>query len=128
MKAVMYFRVNSEEQLKEGDPMKIAIYIRTATPDEESRARQEKACRALAAKKGWPVAAVYVDEGINGLAPELPAFTRLLAAAREHSFDVVVMQWRNRLGRDMRLVSRRLAMLQRLGLGALAVDLDETAS
>jgi site-specific DNA recombinase len=54
-------------------PENAVIYIRVSTEDQAdsglSLQSQEDVCRALAARKGWPVSSIWRDEGVSGSKP-----------------------------------------------------------
>ena len=62
--AVIYCRVSSKQQLKEGDGL----------------ASQETRCREYARHKGYEVAQVFRDEGISGGLIDRPAMQAMLGA------------------------------------------------
>ena len=68
-------------------PTSCVIYLRVSTEEQErsglGREAQEAACRKYAARQGWEIAAVYVEEGLSGKLPvrERPALAEAIAAA-----------------------------------------------
>lgn len=102
--------------------MQTVIYTRVSTDEQaESGAginAQLDACTAFAQQQDWPVIGVFSDEGISGTA-ELDKRTGLLAALAVLEKDVVLLvQKRDRIGRDVfliktieRLVSQRQAKI-----------------
>jgi site-specific DNA recombinase len=90
MKAAIYLRVSTEEQ---------------ANPDEHhSLPAQERACRALAAARGWDVTLVYADEGASASKRDLrkrPFFRAFLEDAEAGRFDVGIVHKLDRFARNL---------------------------
>lgn len=92
------------------DPLvqpKAALYLRVSTTEQAvhgySLAAQEQVIRQFCQQRGYEVYEVYADEGISGKKTEnRPAFQRMMADARESSFDMVVVWKLSRLGRNNR--------------------------
>lgn len=58
----------------------------------------------------------YVDQGVSGSKTSRPALDRLMADAREHKFDVILI-WRfDRLGRNTRHLLECLEVFKKLGI------------
>lgn len=86
--AVIYCRVSSKQQLKEGDGL----------------ASQETRCREYARHKGYEVAQVFRDEGISGGLIDRPAMQAMLAYLRKHKKSaehVVIIDDISRLARGL---------------------------
>jgi site-specific DNA recombinase len=63
--------------------------------------RQIEHARAFAAERGWPVLEEFVDDGVSGaVATKLIGRARLLAAAAEEKFSVVIVRDVDRLSRN----------------------------
>ncbi len=83
MKAAIYTRVSTEEQVNEGYSI-----------DE-----QERRCRSfIEGEEDWTLVEVFKEEGVSGKLRSRPALDQLLARADE--FDVVVVHSLDRLGRS----------------------------
>jgi len=83
-----------------------AIYARISD-DREGEAlgvkRQEEDCRALAARRGWLVAAVYIDNDRSAYSGKpRPEYERLMADIRNGAVDAVVVWDLDRLHRSPR--------------------------
>lgn len=87
--------------------MRAGIYIRVSTDEQAeegySLAAQERACRAVAAARGWEVAGVYADEGVSGQTADRPGLKRLRADVAARVCDVVLVHKTDRLARNLRL-------------------------
>ena len=88
--------------------MKAAVYARKSTEqnvadDAKSVTRQVELARGFAAAKGWTVDKehVYTDDGISGaLATKLLSRARMLAAAANEEFSVLIVRDVDRLSRN----------------------------
>lgn len=102
----------------------------TLTKDRKSHAASRD---SWIEERGWLLnpAHVYVDDGVSGfLFKGRPSFQRMLRAAEEHAFDVVVLFELDRFGRNARRTMEELNTLADLGIGVWdfatgrSVDLD----
>ncbi len=82
------------------------LYARKSTEqhvsdDAKSVTRQLELGRAFAQEKGWAVAAEYADDGVSGaLGTKLTDRARMLAAAAEEKFGVLIVRDLDRLSRN----------------------------
>lgn len=83
--AAIYCRVSTDEQAERG----------TSLTDQQAR------CAAFCAAENWPVAEVFIDDGVSGATTERPDLGRLIAAAGRGLFDRVVVTDPDRLSRDL---------------------------
>lgn len=88
-----------------GEQARAGIYCRISSDrsgEAAGVARQESDCRALAAREGWSVAEVYVDNDVSAYSGKSrPAWTRLLADAGEGRIDVIAAWHDDRLWRNV---------------------------
>lgn len=84
--------------------------------------RQEDDCRALADKRGWTVAEVYVDNDISAWDPKKvrPAYRRMLADIADRQVDGLVVWALDRLHRQPRELEGFLDTCEKAGLTSLA--------
>lgn len=96
---------------------RVALYLRVST-DKQTTANQEAALREVAAKAGWDVVEVYVDQGISGAKGRegRPAFDRLSKDAVTRKFDIVAAWSVDRLGRSLQDLVGFLSELHGLGI------------
>lgn len=83
--------------------MRAALYARFSSDLQNAASIEDQlvACRALAARQGWTVAAEFHDAGISGAAAgNRPGLTAMLAAAAAGAFDVVAAEALDRLTRS----------------------------
>src|SRR4051812_48114271 len=85
-------------------PGAAAIYCRISNDREGNAAavqRQEADCRALAERKGWPVAEVLADNDISAYSRKArPAYKQLLAGIQAGTIDAVIVWHLDRLHRS----------------------------
>jgi len=80
----------------------VALYLRVST-DDQTVENQRRALTEACERRGWRVAAEYVDAGISGAKGrgDRPGFDRLHKAIVRGKFDVVAAWSVDRLGRSL---------------------------
>ena len=73
MKIVIYTRVSTEDQAKEGYSLEV----------------QREYLESFAKREGLEIFKVYQDDGISGYTTERPALRQLLKDAKQKKFDLV---------------------------------------
>jgi site-specific DNA recombinase len=110
VKAAGYIRVSTDEQVKHGWNL----------------AEDRELIREKCETKGWELAEVFDDGGLQGDDPTRPELLRLLDSLDQ--FDVVVMRSLDRLSRDLGIYSLAVKALKAAGVGVECftgpVDLD----
>ena len=84
--------------------LRVVTYRRVSTQSQVkgySLGAQEKDCRALANQLGAVVVADYEDGGASGHDWDLPGLNAILAAAKRHEFDILIVPDPDRLARNM---------------------------
>ncbi|HEU5422053.1 MAG TPA: recombinase family protein, partial [Nitrolancea sp.] len=115
MRAGIYFRVSSEEQV-----------------DGYSLDAQQRALLDYCAAREWTVVEEYADEGKSARTDKLerrPAFKRMMVDAQAGALDVVVVHKIDRFARNIRVTFECLELLARYHVAFVAVaqpDLDYT--
>jgi hypothetical protein len=97
-RAVIYARYSSEGQ-------------REASIDDQVRNG-----RRLCDDKGWQVVEIYADRALSGASPLRPGFQKLMADARDRTFDVVVAEGLDRLSREQVTTAMLFRHLSFLGI------------
>ncbi len=104
--------------------VRTAIYCRLSKDDAGDQLgvrRQERDCRALAARKGWDVAEVFVDDDVSAYVPgKRPAYRRLVDAVAERQVDAVLVYDLDRLHRHPRELEAFFEACDTAGLTRLA--------
>lgn len=102
-----------------GHPLRVALYARVSTRDQQTLPLQIRALREYAAKRRWIIAAQIkeVDSG----ASQRELRETLLAAARRREIDVVLVWRLDRWGRSVADLVSTLQELQHLGVGFVSL-------
>src|SRR5262245_20257286 len=100
--------------------MKIALYARVSTHDQNTLPLQQKTMREYAKKRGWSVA-LQVKE-IGSGAKTRPEREKLLRAARRRELDAIVVWRLDRWGRSLADLVTTLKELSDLGAGFASVS------
>ncbi len=102
-----------------GHSLRVGLYARVSTHDQQTLPLQIRALREYAAKRGWAIVAQTKEVGSGGSQRELRE--SLLATARRREIDVV-MVWRlDRWGRSVADLVSTLQELQHLGVGFVSL-------
>ena len=115
-RAAIYVRVSSEKQAKGGDGQE----------EKESPQAQERDCRALAERQGYPVAIIYRDTEKyrvgkklvepSGTRADRPGLRAMLADARKGDFEVILAWREDRLYRSYRPMLDVLDCIEETGV------------
>jgi DNA invertase Pin-like site-specific DNA recombinase len=100
----LYSRVSSERQTGENQlpaapAVRVALYIRVSTSDQNCEF-QLRELQDYAAHQGWPVAEVYQDV-MSGAQARRPGLARLLADAAARKFHRALVWKLDRFGRSL---------------------------
>lgn len=96
-------------------PQQAAIYCRLSQEDREkptagvesrSIQNQRRLLLDYAAKQGWTVAGIYIDEDYSGSDRQRPGFHRLLKDAEAGKFQIVLCKSQSRFTRELELVEK----------------------
>lgn len=104
-----------------------ALYCRISK-DAEARglgvARQEKECRALAKRKGWTVAEVYVDNDLSASALKRPRprYRDMLRDVTEGKITAIVARHDDRLHRHPRELEDFIDLVEATGVEVMLLD------
>jgi len=102
-----------------GHPLRVGLYARVSTHDQQTLPLQLHAMRDYAAKRGWTIAAQIKEVGSGASQRELR--TTLIAAARRREIDVVLVWRLDRWGRSVADLVSTLQELQHLGVGFVSL-------
>ena len=101
-----------------------AIYARISSDPEGDRlgvTRQRDDCEALASRKGWPIADVYIDDDRSAYSGKpRPEYRRLLDDIRSHAVDAVLVYNLDRLHRQPRELEAFFDLADAAGLAEMA--------
>jgi putative DNA-invertase from lambdoid prophage Rac len=102
-----------------GHPLRVGLYARVSTHDQQTLPLQIRTLREYAAKRGWRIVAQIKEVGSGAAQRELRA--TLIAAARRREIDVVLVWRLDRWGRSVADLVSTLQELQHLGVGFVSL-------
>src|SRR5450631_3968197 len=102
-----------------GHPLRVGLYARVSTHDQQTLPLQIRAMREYAAKRGWTIVAQMKEVGSGAAQRERRA--TLIAAARRREIDVVLVWRLDRWGRSLADLVSTLQELQHLGVGFVSL-------
>jgi len=102
-----------------GHPLRVGLYARVSTHDQQTLPLQLHAMRDFAAKRNWTIAVQIKEVGSGASERELRQ--QLLAAARRREIDVVLVWRLDRWGRSVADLVGTLQELQHLGVGFVSL-------
>lgn len=105
--------------LAKGREMKVGIYTRVSTHEQQTLPMQSKQLRVYARKRGWSVATEIRD--VASGASARPLREELMKAARRREIDAVLVWRLDRWGRSMADLVLTLKELTDLGVGFVSL-------
>jgi len=99
--------------------LRVGLYARVSTQDQQSIALQTRALREYAARRGWTIA-LQVNE-IGSGASQRERREQLLEGARRREIDVVLVWRLDRWGRSVTDLLATLQELEHLGVGFVSL-------
>jgi DNA invertase Pin-like site-specific DNA recombinase len=103
--------------------MRAALYARVSTMNQgQSPEMQVQEVRQWCARRGWEIAAEYVDVGISGAKEGRPALDKLMADAHRRRFDAVVVWKFDRFARSVAHLLRALENFNALGIAFVSLS------
>ena len=99
--------------------LRVGLYARVSTIDQQTLAMQNRAMREYAARRGWTIA-LQVRE-VNSGAAKREAREKLLEAARRREIDLVLVWRLDRWGRSVTDLLATLQELEHLGVGFVSL-------
>ena len=102
-----------------GHPLRVCLYARVSTHDQQTLPLQIRALREYAFKRGWTIVAQIKEVGSGASRREMR--TTLIAAARRREVDVVLVWRLDRWGRSVADLVSTLQELQHLGVGFVSL-------
>ena len=101
--------------------MRIGIYARVSTLNQQNPEMQLAELREYADRRGWKIAGEYVDLGISGSKELRPELTRLMTDAKRRRIDVVLCWKVDRFGRSLKHLVNTLADLDSYGVAFVSL-------
>jgi len=102
-----------------GHPLRVALYARVSTHDQQTLPLPIRALREYAAKRRWTIVAQIKEVGSG--ASQRERRETLLAAARRREIDVVLVWRLDRWGRSVADLVSTLQELQHLGVAFVSL-------
>jgi putative DNA-invertase from lambdoid prophage Rac len=102
-----------------GHPLRVALYARVSTHDQQTLPLQIRAMHEYAAKRDWTIVAQIKEVGSG--ASQREQRQTLIAAARRREIDVVLVWRLDRWGRSVPDLVSTLQELQHLGVGFVSL-------
>ena len=99
--------------------LRVGLYARVSTDDQQTLAMQNRAMREYAARRGWAIA-LQIRE-VNSGAAKREAREKVLEAARRRQIDVVLVWRLDRWGRSVTDLLATLQELENLGVGFVSL-------
>jgi len=99
--------------------LRVGLYARVSTQDQQTIPLQIRALREYAARRGWAVALQVKEVGSGASQRELRE--KLLEAARRREIDVVLVWRLDRWGRSVTDLLATLQELEHLGIGFVSL-------
>jgi putative DNA-invertase from lambdoid prophage Rac len=102
-----------------GHPLRVGLYARVSTHDQQTLPLQIRAMREYSAKRGWTIVTQIKEVGSGAAQRELRE--ALLAVARRREVDVILVWRLDRWGRSVADLVSTLQELQHLGVGFVSL-------
>jgi DNA invertase Pin-like site-specific DNA recombinase len=102
-----------------GHPLRVGLYARVSTHDQQTLPLQIRSMREYAAKRNWTITVQIKEVGSGASQRELRQ--ALIAAARRREIDVVLVWRLDRWGRSVADLVSTLQELQHLGVGFVSL-------
>jgi putative DNA-invertase from lambdoid prophage Rac len=99
--------------------LRVGLYARVSTNDQQTLAMQNRAMRKYAVRRGWMIA-LQVRE-VNSGAVRRDAREKLLEAARRREIDIVLVWRLDRWGRSVTDLLATMQELEHLGVGFVSL-------
>lgn len=112
-------RVFGHPSHRQEKPMRVGLYARVSTHDQQTLPLQNRAMRDYVTTRGWTVAIAIKEVGSGAAVRELRQ--ELLNAARRRDIDVVIVWRLDRWGRSMADLVATLQELRELGVGFVSL-------
>lgn len=101
--------------------MKVAIYARVSTLDQDPEMQLRELREYCARRDKWEVFAEYVDRGVSGAKDSRPALDEMIHAATARRFKVVLVWKFDRFARSVQHLLESLKHFQSLGIDFVSV-------
>jgi DNA invertase Pin-like site-specific DNA recombinase len=104
-------------------PIRVALYARVSTTNHgQDVTLQTRELKEFIERRGWQLAGEYVDLGVSGSKDRRPELDRLMAEARRHQFNAVLVWKFDRFARSVSHLLRALETFQALGIDFVSLS------
>jgi len=97
------------------EPVNCVIYARVSTSDQNC-AMQIRELKDYCKRRKWHITEQYVETGVSGSKATRPQLDRLMADAKQHKFDCILVWKLDRWGRSVSHISESLHTLNSAGV------------
>ena len=104
-----------------GPIVRVALYARVSTLNNQDPEMQLAELREYALRRGWQIVEEFTDQGVSGCKESRPALNRLMSDACRRRFDAVLVWKIDRFGRSLKHLVNALAELAALGVAFVSV-------
>jgi DNA invertase Pin-like site-specific DNA recombinase len=104
------------------DKLKVALYCRVASTDDDAIACQKNMLQAYAKEHGYSNITVYADNGVSGLDFNRPALCCLESDVAAGYIGTVIVSNVDRIGRDYLKTVDWIINLRRKGVSLISVS------
>jgi len=106
----------------EGDPgMRVALYTRVSTHDQQTLPLQQEALREYAKRRGWGVVREVSEIASGATGVKRPKRDELLQAAKRREVDAILVWRLDRWGRSVADLVNSLSELEAVGVAFVSV-------
>lgn len=104
--------------------MKAAIYARYSSENQREASIEDQArnCERACSQHGFQITHRFDDQAMSGAKVDRPGYLALLEAARQHEFDIIIVDEVSRLWRDQEEQWRAVKLLEFRGIHILGVS------
>jgi DNA invertase Pin-like site-specific DNA recombinase len=113
--------ISAFSQAPEGPIVRVALYARVSTLNNQDPEMQLTELREYANRRGWQVFNEYTDQGVSGSKESRPALNRLMSDAYRRTFDAILVWKIDRFGRSLKHLVNSLAELAALGVAFISL-------
>jgi len=93
-----------------------ALYLRSATQNDDAIAAQHRVCTAHAVARGWSVGETCIDNGVGGIDEYRPGLNALRDCLRDGRASILIAEDGARLFRDMDKLGEFFGFCEALGV------------
>ena len=101
--------------------MKVAIYARVSTQDQDCRSQLAE-LRQYCAVRSWTIDEEFIDQAVSGARTHRPALGLLMTGALKRRFDAILVVKLDRFGRSVHHLALMLKQLESAGVRFVAIS------